>query len=98
MRPDMAPAETYRLMQQLLRLTKRLHVKAMVLDSVEAALLKMSPQQRAQLTATQWDELETEAHEPAFEIADNEAAELEQALAHGGDVPRALHAYLARHK
>lgn len=97
MRADMAPVETHRLMQQLLRLTKRLHVKALVLDRVEAAVLKMSPEQRAHLTPAQWDELETEAHESAFQAADKEAAELEHALAHGGDLQKVLHAYLQRH-
>lgn len=97
MRADMAPAETHRLMQQLLRLTKRLHVKALVLNAMQAAVLKMSPEQRAHLTAAQWDALETEAHESAFQSADKEAAELEHALARGGDVQKALHAYVQRH-
>jgi hypothetical protein len=85
-------------LQQLLRLTKRFQVKALVLDSVRSKLLQMPPQQREHLTPAQFDELETQAHDEAFLIADEEAAELEHALSHGGDIHRALRTYLEKQK
>lgn len=91
-------SETHHLIQQLLRLTKRFQVKALVLNRVEAAILKMPPQQRANLTAAQFDELETQAHDSAFQIADQEAADLEQALTDGTDFRAALQTYLERQK
>lgn len=93
----MPTSESHHL-QQLLRLTKRFQVKALVLDSLRSTILHMPPKEREHLTATHLDELETQAHEEAFLIADKEAAELEHALAHGGDFQKALRGYLEKNK
>lgn len=94
----MATDPTEHLLLLLLRLTKRLHVKALVLDNVRSAILHMSPHERQHLTAAQFDEIETQAHESAFQLADKEASELEHALAHDHDVQKALHRYVERQK
>ena len=89
-------SETNRLILSLLHELKIYKAKCLSQNTAIATILKMSPKERAELTADRVRAVQDDAHGDALADVNKEAAQLERALSAGNDVQRSLDSFLRK--